>query len=213
MSGRSGVLGFVDGRCSGFSIFLTYIPKDCSSLVDSRCVYRKFLLESSTILCQLCSSLLGINCTSLVRGTSPHSCNPQHPGFDACKPNPLHQTHSRPTLFAAPCLGSRTLDEEAITSNVRRIALRRSTVSRRGSLSCLIGITKGGGRACLARSLVFDCEGRWIFFVPSLLLNEGSIDFTATMGFFLDSSCRTFCCGCCGCCSFCSAAARALILR
>jgi len=94
--------------------------------------------------------------------------------------------HSTPTLLAAPCLGSRTLDEDAITSNARNTALLRSIASRRGSLSFLVGITNGVGWACLARSFGFLCDGRRVL-LASLLLAD-TIGFTAVTGFFLRSS-------------------------
>jgi len=181
MLGWFGVLGAPDGQCSG--LCFAHISRRILLLWLTRCVYRKSIFRSSTVTISSVP-LCWVSCVLHPRRISLH-LKPDQVKF--------HNTHSTPTLFATPCLGSSTLDEEAMTSKARKIALRRSTVSRRGSLSCLIGMTKGGGRAGLARSLVFV----WIFFfVPSLLLEGKSIGFTATVGFILGTSCCRDCCCC-----------------
>jgi hypothetical protein len=188
--------------------FVSHISQRIVLLWLTRSVYRKFISSlqpfsvSSLCLCWELSIVHWLREVPLFHPLSCDSLKADTKTLTLTSQIHFNGTHSTPTLFATPCFGSSTLDEEAMTSNARKIALRRSTVSRRGSLSCLIGITNGGGRACLARSLVFICEGRWIFFVVSLLLEDKSIGFMATMGFFLLSSCRDCCCCCCCCCSF-----------
>lgn len=82
-------------------LFFIYIPKYSSSLVDSRCVYRKFYFKSSTISCRLCFSALGINCNIsrevfLLTRVVPQLEAPR--GSDACKPNSFqqHSLHTNP---------------------------------------------------------------------------------------------------------------------